>query len=130
METIIAENPTLAFLAILIPAILAAAPSIYNVWRQRNKTDAEKVKTEADAAKVIGEAYVQLQNQYKEMIDILKLSYDECANKMDILSKENEELERKIECLENEKDELQRHMRILEKKVAELENGGSHAVRS
>ena len=116
MEQLIAENSTLALLAVLLPAILAALPGIYNIWRQRKKTDAEQVKTEADAAKVIGDAYVQLQAQYKEMMNILKVSYDECTTRMEVLAQENAELKLKIDCLE--------------KKIEILENGGSHAVRS
>ena len=119
METII-QNPTLAFIAIIITGILASVPGVYATWTQRKRIKAEGAKESAEATEIIGQAYAQLQNQYKEMIIAIKKSYEECSCKIDLLTCEVEELRKENQQLMKENVELCIQIKSLEGYIENL----------
>jgi cell shape-determining protein MreC len=98
MESII-QNPVLAFIAILATGILASLPGIYATWTQRKRIKAEGVTEDAQAAKIITEAYTKLQASYVDMIEAIRESYKECNEKMELLTNEVEELHKENKAL-------------------------------
>jgi CTP synthase (UTP-ammonia lyase) len=112
METII-QNPALAFIAVILTGILASLPGLYATWIQRKRIKAEGVKEDAQAAKIITEAYTKLQASYVDMIEAIRESYKECSEKMEILTIEVEELSK-------ENEALRKQVKVLELVIVDL----------
>ena len=119
METLI-QNPTLAFLAVVITGILASLPGIYATWTQRKRIRAEGFKESAEATEIIGKAYTQLQKQYQEMIIAIRESYEECSGKIDLLTCEVEELRKENRQLIKENVDLCEQIKALERLIEDL----------
>ena len=112
MESII-QNPYLAFLAVIVTGILASVPGIYATWTQRKRIRAEGVKEEAEAAEIIGRAYRELQEGYKDMMDTIQSGYDDCSGKLEKLSLEVVELRK-------ENAALKKQIKVLEQVIVDL----------
>ena len=119
MNTII-QNPTLAFIAVVVTGILASLPGLYAAWTQRKRIKAETVKEDAEAAEIISKAYTQLQASYVAMIEAIKENYKECSEKMELLLVEVEELRKENKQLIKENAALCKQIKTLEKHVADL----------
>jgi FtsZ-binding cell division protein ZapB len=119
MESIV-QNPTLAFIAIIITGILASLPGVYATWTQRKRIRAEGAKESAEATEIIGRAYQQLQAQYKEMIIAIKESYEECSGKIDLLTLEVEELRKENKQLIKENADFCKQIKALEGYIEDL----------
>ena len=119
METLI-QNPTLAFLAVVITGILASLPGIYATWTQRKRIRAEGFKESAEATEIIGKAYTQLQKQYQEMIIAIRESYEECSCKIDLLTCEVEEIRKENRQLIKENVDLCEQIKALERLIEDL----------
>lgn len=122
MESII-QNPTLAFIAVIVTALLASSPGLYAAWTQRKRIKAETVKEDAEAAEIISKAYTQLQASYVSMIDAIKENYAECSEKMEALTVEVKELRKENAHLLKENAALRKQVRKLETQIEELING-------
>jgi uncharacterized protein involved in exopolysaccharide biosynthesis len=121
METII-QNPTLAFIAVIVTGILASLPGLYAAWTQRKRIRAETVREEAEAAEIISKAYTQLQESYVDMIAAIKESYKECNDKMELLMTEVEELRKENKKLIKENEALCEQIKVLEQLIADLKD--------
>ncbi len=115
MDTII-QNPTLAFVAVIITGILASLPGLYAAWNQRKRMKAEGVKEEAESTEIITRAYARLQASYVAMITSIEESYKECSEKMETLTIEVAELRK-------ENAALREQIKRLEAQIEELING-------
>jgi len=120
MEELFTQSPTLAFIGAVVIALLGAIPGIYAIWNQRNKTQAEVVRTDAEAAEIIGRAYKQLQDSYLEMIEAIQSDFKECAGKIDKLTTEIAALKAENEKLILENVALCEEMKKLEIRINEL----------
>lgn len=119
MESII-QNPTLAFLAVIITGLLASVPGVYATWTQRKRIKAEGIKEEAEAAEVISRAYALLQEQYKELIMAIKESYEECSGKIDLLTVEVDKLRTENAKLIAENESLCQEIKSLKRHIERL----------
>lgn len=122
MDTIV-QNPTLAFIAVIITGIIASLPGLYAAWIQRKRIRAEGVKEEAEATDIITQAYARLQASYATMIDDIRESYQECGEKMEILTLEVIELRKENAFLVKENAALCIQIKRLEVQIEELING-------
>ena len=122
MNTII-QNPTLAFIAVIITGILASLPGLYAAWTQRKRIKAESTREDAEAAEIISKAYTKLQASYVSMIDAIKENYKECSEKMETLTVEVRELRKENAVLMKENADLCTQIKRLEAQIEELING-------
>lgn len=119
MESII-QNPTLAFVAVIITGILASLPGLYAAWIQRKRIRAEGMKEEADAAEIITRAYARLQASYAAMIESIEENYRDCSEKMELLAIEVDELRKENKQLIKDNAGLRKQIRTLETHIADL----------
>ena len=106
----------------LIPVMLAAIPGLIALAQQQSKQkaekkvkDAEEVKIKADAVEVLTKASGNIQDQYRELIEDIKISAMGCKDKLEELLLQNIELNKKV----NEQGRL---LKEANEKISSLEN--------